>query len=557
MQNYFGTDKQMKMLTVPGYFAKTKQGEHTWEHRRRILLDMCGDVTEADVINSSLGLGDLPKYLAVPGAKGKHYSVDEYKKIAKHRMAEINKILKEDIPNRIDEANMAMRGITGLSLSKIEADIAQVNADISKKEREKQGMRSGDAAYDALRKQRAKLETRLAEARAAHASEASKLNEAAFAEIMRLKNEQLHMRGSAHAKKAELADKQRSVESLKATRQSLFDNYNKVSAEQWQGDETCPTCQRPLPEDEVALAKEAFNLSKARRLEEINKSGKATCSKEMIAALEAEIEALTADMQATESSVAGYDAMIHEAERKIKAPAPFETTDAHAQITQQISSLHDDETKAGSALSLRTLDIENALKVLRMRLDRLHEDKSKIGFARQQKGRMAELEAMEKGLAKEHESLERGVYLCDEFIKAKVAMLTDNINRKFDTLSFRLFEGQVNGGLKEDCEAMIPSVDENGEMRMVPYTEANLASQVNAGLEIIDVLSKHFGKSLPVFVDQAESVTELRSIGPQLIRLVVSKEDAKLRLVTEEQQGTEAETANLSTHVNSPVKEAA
>ena len=63
------------------------------------------------------------------------------------------------------------------------------------------------------------------------------------------------------------------------------------------------------------------------------------------------------------------------------------------------------------------------------------------------------------------------------------------------------------------------------------YAFANTAARINAGIEIIAVLSEHFGVSLPVVVDNAESVTHINSAGiDQLIRLVVSEGDRNLRM---------------------------
>ena len=93
-------------------------------------------------------------------------------------------------------------------------------------------------------------------------------------------------------------------------------------------------------------------------------------------------------------------------------------------------------------------------------------------------------------------------------------------------LSVRLFQEQINGGLKEDCEVMIPTADG----RLVPYTFANNAARINAGLEIIATLSEHWGIKMPVFIDNAESVTHLTESDTQTIRLVVSEADKKLRV---------------------------
>lgn len=116
-----------------------------------------------------------------------------------------------------------------------------------------------------------------------------------------------------------------------------------------------------------------------------------------------------------------------------------------------------------------------------------------------------ELKRSEKALAERYEKLEYGVYLCELFTKTKVRMLTERINGKLKNVRFRLFREQVNGDIKDDCEVMIPTEDGN----RVPFTFANNAARINAGLEIINTLSHHWGIEMPVFIDNAESSTKL------------------------------------------------
>jgi hypothetical protein len=74
-----------------------------------------------------------------------------------------------------------------------------------------------------------------------------------------------------------------------------------------------------------------------------------------------------------------------------------------------------------------------------------------------QRDRIEPLKAREAELGREYAELERRMYLCELFIKSKVAMLDERINSKFKTVRFRLFQEQINGGLKECCDALIPT----------------------------------------------------------------------------------------------------
>lgn len=67
----------------------------------------------------------------------------------------------------------------------------------------------------------------------------------------------------------------------------------------------------------------------------------------------------------------------------------------------------------------------------------------------------------------------------------------------------------------------------------VSYVGLNNGAKINVGIDIINTLSRHYGVAVPLFVDNAESVTNLEYAATQVIRLVVSESDKKLRCENE------------------------
>ena len=118
---------------------------------------------------------------------------------------------------------------------------------------------------------------------------------------------------------------------------------------------------------------------------------------------------------------------------------------------------------------------------------------------------------------------EKMIYLLEEFIRFKMNNVSDEINNKFDGVNFKLFENQINGGLKETCELTV-----NG----VPYGSLNAGHRIVAGLQIIKSLQGLYGVYMPVFVDNAESVNDfnLPTMDCQMILLKVSDEDLKVEV---------------------------
>jgi len=516
-----GSAEKMKMLTMPNYFPE----EMSWDARRKILLEICGDVSDEDVINSTPELKDLPNYLLMPGTTNQYYTVDEYKKIASAKKTEINKQLQE-IPGRIDEAQRAIP-IKGLNPKAIDQRIQELNKQKSDLKMEKAQALSGDLTTMAIRKQISEANTRLAEARAAYATKTSSLNEGTYAAINSLKRDQIAVANRIQDAKADLERTQRTIERLKSHRESLINDYMAVQKETWdESKENCPTCHRPLPEEEIQQLREAFNLQKSRRLEQINIQGQREASKEMIAEMEEKANALREQIKNDEQLVEDYEQQLKALQSQLKTPAPFESTEEYAQIMAEIAKLREEENnKSGQAEAIAAKYTEQ-IQALNEQIREQEQLKTKIFIAESQKERIAELAAKEKELSKQYEELERGIYLCKVFTKTKVRLLDDKINSKFKSVRFRLFQEQLNGGIKDDCEVMIPAEDG----RMVPFAFANNAARINAGLEIIDTLSKHWNLAMPVFIDNAESVTRLLRMDTQVIRLVVSEQDKRLRL---------------------------
>jgi hypothetical protein len=140
--------------------------------------------------------------------------------------------------------------------------------------------------------------------------------------------------------------------------------------------------------------------------------------------------------------------------------------------------------------------------------------------------RIEQLKAKEKELAAQQVDQEKIINLIEKFISYKSGLIEEQINAMFPTARFRLFDTQINGGIVDCCECMIGGV---------PYADANNAARINAGLEIIDVISRARGLTAPIFIDNRESVNDLYRTGAQVINLIVSK-DKRLRIETNQKK---------------------
>ena len=521
LQNYCGGIERMKILTMPDYFSEVMP----WDERRKILIELCGDVTDTDVIRSSPELVDLEDFLRKPGTTNQSYSVEEYKRIASARKSEINKQL-QSLPGRIDEARRAMPE-PDTTILQISADIYQ-RQDLRKEFMERRAsLVAGGGAVAEARRRTAEAETTLSLAKSAYLSKAGEVNTETLNEIGKQTMELGKTKDRVSDLRLEAKRLRQFAERMVAQRQELIQEYGEIQAKTWdEAQETCPTCGQRLPADQIDSMKAAFNKRRSEQLTAINEKGKAECSVTMIETTTAQAEEADRQANAADMDVILIQERIDSLQTKLTQPPAFETTPEYFDLSAKLSICRAAEREAEKASAPDTSSLDAELRQVEAELAELQRKKARIEQAEAQKVRIAELEAQEKQMGAEYENLERGVWLCDEFTKAKVRMLTSRIDSRFHNVRFRLFQEQLNGGVKDDCEVLIPG--EGG--RMVPYSFANNAARINAGLEIIGILADFWNMEMPVFIDNAESVTHLVRAWTQTIRLVVSEQDKQLRL---------------------------
>ena len=128
--------------------------------------------------------------------------------------------------------------------------------------------------------------------------------------------------------------------------------------------------------------------------------------------------------------------------------------------------------------------------------------------------------------------------LAEKFVQLKAQDIEEKVNSAFRLVRWKLFDVQVNGGIKPCCEAMVDQYALDMATGKVPTTKPgvwveystnlNTSARLNAGLDIIDVLSNKIGVSVPVFIDNSEGVQRLLPIQAQLIQTIVPLSYEKL-----------------------------
>lgn len=132
------------------------------------------------------------------------------------------------------------------------------------------------------------------------------------------------------------------------------------------------------------------------------------------------------------------------------------------------------------------------------------------------KNARARIEALETERLKVNQGIadqEKIIYLCDLWLKKKVNLLNEAVSSKFGFVKFKMFNYTQEGNARPTCEITVDGVD---------YTALNTASKMNAGLDIINALIDHYDVKAPIFIDNRESVTNIKAPNTQIINLVVT-----------------------------------
>lgn len=494
-------ERRFRLLTDPTYFNTVLK----WEDRRRMLIEVCGDVTDADVIASNSKLSTLPQIL------GSH-SIDNYRKILRARRTETNNEI-EAIPVRIDELSR------GLSQVQDVPDVSAQRSELEVLREQKATLQAGGHAAE-LRRQIAELQTKALSIRQELMSAANQPLEAARGEHRSAESKVSGLQIEVDRLKVTIAEKERQVDVCKAKREELLAEYTKIQNERFvPGNETCETCGQALPTEQAeALWQEAH----AKRLEKNIALGKANRAERErlegeIAGHKAEADSLAEEfnraLAARESAKAHLNSLSSTAVDE-EHPELVAILTEQVGLEEQLKTLQADSRDA-------VLDIETRISVLNGQIQEA--DKIAAANAEAERGatRLEELRSRQKELGIELTRIDHELFLTEEFIRTKVSMLEEKINSKFELATFKLFEPQINGGLAECCETVVGGV---------PYGSLNHGARLNVGLDIINTFARHENWAPPVVIDNAESVTAIRPTSGQQIQLIVSAHDKTLRV---------------------------
>lgn len=500
-----------KLVTNPSYFSEVL----TWQERRKILLNVCGSVSVADILKTKTEFKDIEKEVLERG-------IESYKNVLVSQKREINKEISQ-IPPRVDEINRQIEPLKNIDFDALEFKKTFIQGGIKKLNEELSEAENLNSSY---REKQTIYFNKLNEIEEYERS----FNSDYSANLSRINDELPNVKQKIDSCKSKISCHKRDVEIyteqadryliIRNKQRELFDSVRaEIFAKPDVENFACPTCKREMEKNDIdakiAELKSSFEADKRKRLDEIQTYGKqAHANEEMYRRNLVQInEKLEEYKKALNKFIEDEISLLNELENLKSVERPkIEKSEKYKVLVSEAETF---KSELDSFKNNPTTEIQ-------AKLSACYEDLQEVNLKIQSKhsiseleNRIKELQDRQKELAQQVATIEKHIYLCEEFTKVEVNLLEKKVADNFELCNFKLFKEQVNGGITDTCELTV-----NG----VPYSDLNTASKINAGLDIINTLSKFYNASAPVFIDNSESVNRLLNVNSQLIKLVVSKD---------------------------------
>lgn len=519
------SEEMFKMLTNPQYFSSLK-----WKEQRDILMKLVADVSDVELAQIDA------KYAPLIDELEKAPSTDDIRAKFSKALSEWKK-KQAEIPVRIDEAEK----------SKVDVDVAEqelLKADLERKiEALEDLMAKSDVRIDEMRSEEMHCQFEMSAIAQTMDNElSSKKHEIENHKYDRERKLE-DVRSSIRKAQDSIERSKKSISEQTLKKSDLVKRYKeekekKFDDSKWIFDVSttvCSLCGQRLPEDKIESLRADFSQRKADAIEIFNEEHAKTLAMivddgnacaEMIKnltknnkELENKINTLKLNEAEEIDIIKGFDEQIS----KIPACADYMQNAEYAKLKAKQDKLLVDIAELESKGADKAVEDAKADKAkLKSQLDEVNKIIAQAANNVAIDDRIETLRDEQKEIGQKVADQEQMLYLLEEFIRFKLDKVSESINSHFKTVNFKLFEMQLNGGMKDCCECTV-----NG----VPYSTLNSGHRIVAGLDIIRSLSELYGVSAPIFVDNAESLNEFNvpAVDAQLILLSVS-EDKQLKV---------------------------
>jgi DNA repair exonuclease SbcCD ATPase subunit len=549
---------KFKYLTNGSYFMESLKASE----RREILFEYFGSKTDEEIIESNKELSPLLKYLGTSSLE------DENKKLLQKKQS-LEKSIKEVNP-QIKGIRKALPDITEINQEALNTEKSELFISIDKEEQDLLALKNGSAVTDKKnfikekesqlraaetdyssnqKKKTADLEDKRSELRIAYREVENRLtdaNEEEFATALEIEKNQEYLKRL----ETELTNYGKQLDKIE---ESTYEHEAFIPQSFDEHQLACPTCKRAWEfedqeeirenfessekerlakyEQEKAAAIKAFNDHNDAEFERINQLGKE--ASEEIEVITEKTNDLKNVLSAKKETVAKITQELEQAKlegEKVAAQikditdnlVPFVESEEYANIQAEIAELEKEITELNKSIESSVEAKQQIISGFKAEVRAIDEKLAVVNEYNRQQSVINQLMEEEKQMSAEKGEIEAELLLFENFFITKVSLLEENINKNFKFIQFKLFDYYDNGNLDESiCEP---------ELNDVRYRDMSNGEQIKAKIDICDTLMRAEGIYVPLFLDNAEGLTETFETDTQVIALNASKEDNSLRV---------------------------
>ena len=262
-------------------------------------------------------------------------------------------------------------------------------------------------------------------------------------------------------------------------------------------------------------AVKAWERTNGTAIEEATANGQAVCDR--IRELEKQMEKISTSMGNANEDLERHKGFLEKAQEEEVQPYVHE-----AAYVQEMDKLRERESyleqllKASAEIASNRASIEAQIAILRSQAVDIDRRLAVIANNESITAKIADLQASRMEYEQAKADAEKMLYQIDVLSRRMNDLFVEEINSHFSLVKWQLFEYQKNGGYKEIC---VPTIDgyRFGE-------STNTGREIRGKLDICQSLQKFYGMTVPIILDNAESINDfnLPELDSQLILLTVT-----------------------------------
>lgn len=521
---------RLKVLSDPLYFPEVMK----WTEQRDVLQKMAIHVTPEYVVEQlATPEKDFAEVIAIINAG---QTVEDKQARVKYEITETKKKLNDIQPkitensHSIDQIGVVDEPAVKKEIERLEGEIAKIDVAIrSKTEAEDlvaEGIRDKRKALGELKNSQLNKEQYHQTAKTRETNERT-------SGISSLEDQISNLETQKRSKTNLVASLSSAATTLATDLEKVVSDWQEMSATEfpeWDPNNfICPACKRKHDAADIEHQEEelrnAFLKDKESKQVAINGRGER---------VEADI---AANKKSQESAKTGLDLVnkeLDEANEKLETLK--KANEGKGKIQTQEERLAADTEYQGNLTKIADLEAEIA-KVKPVDFTELKTKKAELNTEldtqkailnrkteiKRLQDRNLQLAEDQKKYSQAIADLQKVDMEIDEFVIGRMEVIEKTIRSKFDHVRFIMFDTNIGDGtIKPWCEAWYEGK---------PFSALNTAAKLNAGLDIINGLARHYGVRVPILLDNRESVSVIIPVDSQVISFFVSPADEVLRLV--------------------------